>query len=104
MDGARVRNRESLTLQNLGRGRIAVENGDAGPGKLCRTFKIDVTLNGTALQLGQALWLEHRDRQFQQQLDAGNLTLTQTTRIGLTKGVDLPRRWYLSHSPAVSKY
>jgi DNA-3-methyladenine glycosylase len=75
----------------------------AGPGKLCRALKIDLTLNDTILQPGQPLWLEQRPHQFQQQLTTGQLTLTQTTRIGLTKGVDLPRRWYLSQSGAVSK-
>jgi DNA-3-methyladenine glycosylase len=75
----------------------------AGPGKLCRALMIDVTLNTTPLQPGQALWLEHRDSQFQQQLEQGNFTLIQTIRIGLTKGVDLPWRWYLSNCPAVSK-
>lgn len=75
----------------------------AGPGKLCRALKIDQSLNGTVLQPGQALWLEHRDPQFEQQLESGQLSLTQTTRIGLTKGVDLPRRWYLLGSAAVSK-
>lgn len=75
----------------------------AGPGKLCRALRIDLTLNGTWLQPGHALWLEHREPQFQQNLATGSLTLTQSTRIGLTKGVDLPRRWYLSNCPAVSK-
>lgn len=75
----------------------------AGPGKLCSAFKIDRTLTATPLQPGQALWLEHRQPQFQQQLAAGNLSLIQTTRIGLTQGVDLPWRWYLSGCPAVSR-
>ena len=75
----------------------------AGPGKLCRVLKIALTLNATLLQPEQALWLEHRDFQFQQHLEKGHLALTQTTRIGLTRGVDLPWRWYLSDSPAVSK-
>jgi len=75
----------------------------AGPGKLCRAFKIDLTLNKTPLQPGQALWLEHRQFQLQQQLDEGNLSLIQTTRIGLTQGVDLPWRWYLSGCSAVSR-
>lgn len=75
----------------------------AGPGKLCHALKIDLNLNNTVLQLGQALWLEHRDPEFQRHLETGSLTLTRTTRIGLTKGVDLPRRWYLSNCPAVSK-
>jgi len=75
----------------------------AGPGKLCRVFKIDLALNTTLLQSGQALWLEHRQWRFQQQLAAGEISLTQTTRIGLTQGIDLPWRWYLSGCPAVSK-
>ncbi|MBD2465897.1 DNA-3-methyladenine glycosylase [Oscillatoria sp. FACHB-1407] len=75
----------------------------AGPGKLCLALKIDVSLSTTVLQPGQPLWLEHRTPQFQEQFDRGQLALTQTTRIGLTKGVDLPWRWYLSSSSAVSK-
>ncbi len=75
----------------------------AGPGKLCRVLRIERSLNGTLLSSGQALWLEHRPPQLQQQLDTGQITLTQTTRIGLTKGVELPYRWYLSGAAAVSK-
>lgn len=75
----------------------------AGPGKLCRALKIDLTLNATDLQFAQPLWLEHRPPEFQQKLEAGQLSLMQTTRIGLTKGVDLPWRWYLLNSAAVSK-
>ncbi|MBU7581314.1 MAG: DNA-3-methyladenine glycosylase [Nostoc sp. TH1S01] len=75
----------------------------AGPGKLCRALKIDLTLNATLLEIGQPLWLEHRHPEFEQQLEQGNLSLIQTTRIGLTKGVDLPWRWYLLNSLAVSK-
>lgn len=75
----------------------------AGPGKLCRALSIDLTLNATLLQPGQPLWLEHRSTQFQQGLERGEFRLTQTTRIGLTKGTDLPWRWYWSGCPAVSK-
>lgn len=76
----------------------------AGPGKLCQALQIDVSLSTTVLQPGQPLWLEHRTPLFQEQLDQGELTLIQTTRIGLTKGVDLPWRWYLATSRAISKY
>lgn len=75
----------------------------AGPGKLCRALKVDLTLTGLPLLPGQPLWLEHRQCQFQQQLDDGNLSLVQTTRIGLTQGIDLPWRWYLSNCAAVSR-
>jgi DNA-3-methyladenine glycosylase len=33
----------------------------AGPGKLCRVMQIDRSLNGSVLQLGEPLWLEHRN-------------------------------------------
>lgn len=75
----------------------------AGPGKLCRAFKIDLSLNATPLRSDQPLWLEHRSAQFQQDLDTGQVRLAQTTRIGLTKGTDLPWRWYWSGCPAVSR-
>ena len=75
----------------------------AGPGKLCRAMQIDLGLNGNTLQLGEPLWIEHRRQQFQQQLDCEATFIVQTTRIGLTQGIDLPWRWYLNNSQAVSK-
>lgn len=75
----------------------------AGPGKLCRVMQIDRSLNGSVLQPGEPLWLEHRGWEFQQQLNSQAITFVQTTRIGLTQGVDLPWRWYISNCPAVSK-
>lgn len=75
----------------------------AGPGKLCRALQIDRSLNDHPLQSGSALWVEARSSNFQQHLEAGELQLTQTTRIGLTEGADIPWRWYLTDCPAVSK-
>jgi DNA-3-methyladenine glycosylase len=75
----------------------------AGPGKLCRTLKIDLSLNAILLQPEQALWVEQRPSEFQQDLDQGKISLIQTTRIGLTKGLELPWRWYLANCPSVSK-
>ena len=75
----------------------------AGPGKLCRVLQIDRSLNGIVLQPSEPLWLEHRRREFQQQLDCQALTIVQATRIGLTQGIDLPWRWYLHPCPAVSR-
>lgn len=75
----------------------------AGPGKLCRALKIDTTLNATPLEPNQPLWLEHRNPEFQQRIESGILTIAQTTRIGLTRGTDLPWRWYLRGCSAVSK-
>lgn len=75
----------------------------AGPGKLCRVMQIDRSLNGSVLQLGEPLSLEHRSSEFQQQLDSQAITFVQTTRIGLTQGIELPWRWYISNCPAVSR-
>lgn len=75
----------------------------AGPGKLCRALKIDLALNGSILQPLAPLALEPRTDAFQQQLDSGQTPLVQTTRIGLTQGVEYPWRWYLAGCPAVSK-
>ncbi|WP_421657518.1 DNA-3-methyladenine glycosylase [Leptothermofonsia sp. ETS-13] len=75
----------------------------AGPGKLCRALKIDLALSSKPLQPGQPLWLEHRHPEFQQQLERGKQTLIQTTRIGLSRGTELPWRWYLANCRAVSR-
>lgn len=75
----------------------------AGPGKLCRVLQIDRSLNGSVLQPGEPLWLEHRNSEFQQQFDSQVITFVQTTRIGLTQGIELPWRWYISNCPAVSR-
>ncbi|MBW4464715.1 MAG: DNA-3-methyladenine glycosylase [Pegethrix bostrychoides GSE-TBD4-15B] len=70
----------------------------AGPSKLCLALQIDLSLNGTLLQPGEPLWLEPRRAE-----EPYKIALVQTTRIGLTQGVELPQRWYLSGCPAVSK-
>lgn len=75
----------------------------AGPGKLCRALQIDLSLTAQPLQPGFPLWLEHRSPEFLAGVDRGSQPIVQTTRIGLTQGVDLPWRWYLAHSAAVSK-
>ncbi len=75
----------------------------AGPGKLCRALQIDLSLNAQELHPGKALWLEHRSSQFQQDLASKAIAIVQTTRIGLSAGADLPWRWYLANSPAVSR-
>lgn len=75
----------------------------AGPGKLCRALQIDLTHTAQPLQPGAELWLEQRSPTLQQQFDQQQMSLVQTTRIGLTQGTELPWRWYLANCPAVSK-
>jgi DNA-3-methyladenine glycosylase len=75
----------------------------AGPGKLCRVLEIDRSLNTHPLEFGQALWLEHRSLDLVDRFAKGLVEVKQTTRIGLSQGADLPWRWYLQDSKAVSK-
>lgn len=83
----------------------------AGPGKLCRVLDIDRSLSGQMLEPGKPLWLEHRSPEFIDAMAAGQSEtiatqseqLIQTTRIGLTRGVEIPWRWYLKNCRAVSK-
>ncbi|MEO1635478.1 MAG: DNA-3-methyladenine glycosylase [Cyanobacteria bacterium J06631_9] len=70
----------------------------AGPGKLCRALQIDTSLKGLAIHPDSGLWVKPRAAHHPTDLD-----ITQTTRIGLSKGVDIPWRWYLTKSTAVSK-
>jgi DNA-3-methyladenine glycosylase len=71
----------------------------AGPGKLCKCFEIDRSLSQIQLLQGQPLWIEYPQTEKSTPL----LELIQTTRIGLTQGADIPWRWYLKGSAAVSK-
>lgn len=88
----------------------SVPNGEnlnrfaAGPGKLCMALQIDRSLNGSVLQPGADLWLEHRSSEFQQQFANSEIAFVQTTRIGISKGVDLPWRWYIKNCAAVSRF
>ena len=75
----------------------------AGPGKLCDVLQINLNLNNRLLQPGQPLWLEHRQSQWQAELDQKVINLVQTTRIGISEGADLPWRWYVGNCAAISK-
>lgn len=81
----------------------AMQRLAAGPGKLCRHLNIDRTLNQIPLDSDQPLWIEPRSQQFKTALEDRQKELVQTTRIGLSQGIDLPWRWYLKGSGAISK-
>lgn len=75
----------------------------AGPLKLCKVLSIDRTFSGFPLDASQPLRLEHRSEDFQQAVEEGTINFVQTTRIGITKGTDLPWRWYMGNCTAVSQ-
>lgn len=74
----------------------------AGPGKLCRLLEIDRRLTEQPLHPDSGLWLEPAAPAWQDRAQSAD-NIVQTTRIGLTQGADIPWRWYLKDSPAVSK-
>jgi DNA-3-methyladenine glycosylase len=76
----------------------------AGPGKLCQAMQIDLALYGTKLASGQPMWLESRSSAWQAELNTGKIELVQTTRIGLTQGIELPWRWYIKGCQSVSRW
>lgn len=75
----------------------------AGPGKLCQLFGIDRDLTDRPLMPTVGLWLEPPTDTWRQALREETGAVTQTTRIGLTQGAELPWRWYVTASKAVSK-
>ncbi|MFB8794720.1 MAG: DNA-3-methyladenine glycosylase [Microcoleus sp.] len=74
------------------------------PGKLCKILYIDRTLNALPLGVGEPLRLEHRSAQFQNAIESGAISIVQTSRIGISQGIDLPWRWYIGNCAAVSKF
>ncbi len=85
----------------------ALDRLAAGPGKLCRAFDIDLRLCGAKFDPEGELWIEPRSANVvthANPVNPNDLAIVQTTRIGITRGVERPWRWYLRDSPAVSRY
>jgi DNA-3-methyladenine glycosylase len=85
LDLMRRRRGEAMPLRDLAR----------GPGRVCAALGLSLAENGTALT-SETLWLD----------DAPGLpadaVIATSPRIGITKGVELDWRWYVSGSPYVS--
>jgi DNA-3-methyladenine glycosylase len=79
------RNRHGLTGKQL----------TNGPAKVCQALNIDKALNGHDLSLSPLI-LELDEKLSQ-------TGIIQTTRIGITKAVDVPWRFYLKDNPFVSR-
>lgn len=67
-----------------------------GPGKFCVAFSIDKSLNGTSLIESESIYLT----QFK---DLEDSEIVTTTRIGVTQGSELMRRFYIRENKFVSK-
>tara|TARA_B100000674_G_scaffold214505_1_gene175825 strand:- start:217 stop:600 length:384 start_codon:yes stop_codon:yes gene_type:complete len=69
----------------------------SGPGLLTKKFQIDTNLNSLKSYNNNLL------RIFNRHININDEDLVQTTRIGISKAVDLKWRWYLKKSRSVSK-
>jgi DNA-3-methyladenine glycosylase len=85
--------RDGVDLMRRRRGVDKVRLLCSGPGKLCQALGIGAALNGTALQ-GPDLLVLPGDPVCE---------IVSTTRIGITRGVDLPWRFYEAGSNWVSR-
>ncbi|MFO8237926.1 MAG: DNA-3-methyladenine glycosylase [Prochlorococcaceae cyanobacterium] len=79
--------------------RGEAERTAAGPGLLARRFGLDRSHDGTQLDALRGVWLAPRPPALA--VAAGDLV--QTARIGISQGRELPWRWYLRRSRAVSR-
>lgn len=73
-----------------------------GPGKLCAAMNLDRALDGADLcSANSAVFIAENPavRAFRRK----NAPMIRTTRIGLTRGIEMPLRFYLARSAWVSK-
>ena len=66
-----------------------------GPAKLCQALGIDKRLNGHDLRVGELRLNPQRPIDQRQ--------IVQTTRVGISKGKEVPWRFYINGNPYVSK-
>lgn len=66
-----------------------------GPAKLCQALEIDKRLNGHDLQQGELRLIPSKR--------LPKTAITQTTRIGISHGKDVPWRFFITGNPYVSK-
>jgi DNA-3-methyladenine glycosylase len=76
------------------------ERQAAGPALLARRFGIDRSHDAQPVDPGQGLWMTPRPPVL---ASLGALDLLQTTRLGISRGQELPWRWYLRASRSVSR-
>ena len=75
-----------------------------GPGKLCRAFHIDRSLDGTSLR-SKELWIEEVS-DITKELGLGNFKITAKPRVGVDyagKAAKWPLRFYVKDSAYISK-
>ena len=84
---------EAMAENRGNRAGVEIANG---PAKLCQAFAINKTLNGHDLRKVSLRLIPKPALSWQK--------ITQTTRIGISRGQDLPWRFYITDNKYVSKY
>lgn len=85
---------EGLELVERNRQKRGVETTN-GPAKLCQALRIDRQLNGHDLRQGELRLIPDKS--------LPKTAITQTTRVGISQGKDVPWRFYITGNPYVSK-
>jgi DNA-3-methyladenine glycosylase len=87
-----IKNEELMATNRIGVHGVNLSNG---PAKLCQALKIDKTLNGHDLR--------HDPLKLIIEPEIKDKYIVQTTRIGISKEVDKPWRFYIKDNAYVSK-
>jgi len=86
---------EGMEVIEKRRGRTGVETTN-GPAKLCRALGIDKRMNGHDLR--------HAPLKLVVQDALSESAITRTTRIGISRAIEKPWRFYITGNPYVSKF
>ena len=85
-------NEELLSFRRNGLSGINLTNG---PAKFCQALSINKSLNGHDLRKSPLKLIERPA--------LSSRSIVQTTRIGITKAIDVPWRFYIKNNPYVSR-
>ncbi len=92
---------EGLDLMAERRGCAVGRNLCGGPGRLAQAMDLTPVCNGESLRRGDLRLYGFESFTGREALSLG--PVVTTTRIGITRGADLPLRFYLADSPFVSR-
>ncbi len=70
----------------------------SGPGRLCQAMSVDLELDGIDLNQSEEVWFEPPP----QAVLNKNWTAARSSRIGISKSVELPLRWFIDGHQMVS--
>ncbi len=69
----------------------------SGPGLLANRFALNRSHDNLPISIENGLWLTRSTSETSME------NIVQTTRVGISKAIDLPWRWYLQRSRSISK-